>query len=88
VNNKYVFTHAYTQRKILKYDHIVVFRTLSGGTQRIMSIDDFNQKIDPAKVTFEKHITKKSNTYLRDKVRETFDLVKDDLKAELISYTI
>lgn len=75
-------------RKILKYDHIVVFRTLSGGTQRIMSIDDFNRKIDPTKVTFQKHITKKSNTYLRDKVRETFDLVKDDLKAELISYTI
>lgn len=75
-------------RKILKHDEIVVFKTIASGKQRIMGIDDFNQKIDPAKVTFEQHITKKSNTYLRDKVRETFDLVKDDLKAELISYTI
>lgn len=75
-------------RKILKYDEIVVFKTVSSGAQRIMSIDDFVQKIDPLKVTSEKHITKKSETSLRDKIRNAFDLSKNDLKSELISYTL
>lgn len=75
-------------RKIMKNDEIVVFKTLSSGQQRVMGIDDFNAKIDPAKVTYEKHITKKSDKYLQKKVREAFDLCKEDLKAELISYTI
>ncbi len=75
-------------RKILKFDHIVVFRTKSGGAQRVMSIDDFNAKIDPDVVTFERHITKQSDYTFRNQVREAFELAKDDLKAELLSYTI
>lgn len=75
-------------RKILKYDEIVVFKTVSSGAQRIMSLADFNRKIDPLKVTSEKHITKTSETSLRDKIREAFDSSKDDLKSELISYTL
>lgn len=75
-------------RKILKFDHIVVFRTTSSGAQRVMSIDDFNAKIDPDTVTFERHITKQSDYTFRNQVREAFELAKDDLKAELLSYTI
>lgn len=74
-------------RKILKYDEIVIFRTLSGNTQRIMGIDDFNKNIDPSQVVSEKHITKQSNNSLRDKVKKAFELSKHDLKAELMSYT-
>lgn len=75
-------------RKIMKNDEIVVFKTLSSGQQRVMGLADFNAKIDPAKVTYEKHITKKSDKYLQKKVRDAFDLCKNDLKLELMSYTI
>lgn len=75
-------------RKILKFDHIVVFRTKSGGAQRVMSVADFNAKIDPDVVTFERHITKQNDATFKNKVREAFELAKDDLKAELLSYVI
>lgn len=74
-------------RKILKYDEIVIFRTISGNTQRIMGLNEFNKNIDQSTVVSEKYITKKSNNLLRDKVKDAFELSKDDLKAELMSYT-
>lgn len=75
-------------RKIMKHDEIVVFKTISSGAQRIMSIDEFNEKIDPEIVVSEKHITKHSDNSLRDKMKTAFELKKNDLKSELNSYTI
>lgn len=75
-------------RKILKFSEIVIFKTVSSGAQRIMSIDDFRNKIDPSKVVSEKHITKNNDNTLRDKIKKAFENSKEDLKAELISYTL
>ena len=76
-----------TRKAILKSDVVFQYRD-SGRRYFVKTEEDFLATVDPSKVTITKTIKKYNDHTLRDEVISEFEKVKDDLKAELYSYSI